>query len=70
MDGNFKIPGEMLGAMKTRSEAEWKLLFKDLVQIKSMQVSGAQTTDELIRIQAAVKGLQELEQFFLSEMRR
>lgn len=65
-----QIPGEMLFAVKTRPETEWDNLFNSLIIQKSLQVSGCQNTEELIAVKAGVKALQEIQQFFLSEMRR
>lgn len=66
----FQIPGEMLHAMKTRPESEWKGLFRGLIQQKAMQITGADTEEKRLSIYAGVKELQTLEQFFLSEMKR
>lgn len=67
---SFQIPGEMLEAMKTRPESEWKLLFKNLVARKLEQTLGCTNAEQLIQVQAGAKELQILEQFFLAEMRR
>lgn len=66
----FQIPGDMLEAMKTRPEAEWKLLFKNLITRKLEQTMGCTNSEQLIQVQAGAKELQVLEQFFLAEMRR
>lgn len=67
---SFQIPGEMLAAMKTRPESEWKALFANLVQNKLQQVIGCTSTEQLLQVQAGAKELQVLEQFFLAELRR
>lgn len=66
----FQIPGDMLEAMKTRPESEWKLLFKNLIARKLEQTMGCTSAEQLIQVQAGAKELQVLEQFILTEMRR
>lgn len=67
---SMSIPGDMLAAMKTRPESEWRNLFQALAIDKAMQIEGAQAEIELIRIQAALKQIRTLEQFFISQMER
>jgi hypothetical protein len=64
------IPGDMLAAMKTRPEAEWKHFFQLLALDKALQIEGAQSAEDLIRIQAALKQIRTLEQFFITQMKR
>lgn len=56
--------------MKARPPAEWKELFASLQREKAMQISGCVTTEDLISLRAQVRGLQEIESLFLSEMAR
>ena len=67
---SFQIPGEMLGAIKTRSEKEWMELFERLTTRKLAQIPGCANADELIRCQAGAKEIQSIGQFFIDEMRR
>lgn len=67
---DYQLPGDFLGAIKTRPVSEIQGIFQALTTKKLAQIPGCTTTEELIRIQAQAKYCQELEQFFLSEMKR
>lgn len=60
----------MLAAMKTRPESEWKALFKGLRLEQQDRIVGCMGAEQLLQLQAHVKALQAIEQFFLTEMLR
>lgn len=67
---SFQLPGEFLEAIKTRPQLEIERIFEGLTQKKLAEIPGCQTTEDLIKIQAQAKYCMELQQFFLSEMKR
>lgn len=67
---SFQLPGDFLDAIKTRPEREISDIFQHLADMKLREITGCQTTDELLKVQAQAKYCLELQQFFLSEMKR
>lgn len=67
---DYQLPGDFIAAIKTRPASEIMGIFQALTHKKLAQIPGCTTTEELIRVQAQAKFCQELEQFFLSEMKR
>lgn len=70
MSKPYQLPGEFIEAIKTRPESEINAIFDALIAKKLAEIPGCTTTEQLVRIQAQAKYAQELQQFFLAEMKR
>lgn len=66
----IKMPGEMISVLKSRPESEINGFFKAYKEDACMRLPACQNDDERRNLQALVKGIDEMHQFFLSEMRR
>lgn len=66
----IKMPGDMIAALKTRPVSEIEGFFKAYKEDVCMRLPSCQSDDDRRNLQALVKGIDEMHQFFLSEMRR
>lgn len=66
----IKMPGEMIAALKTRPVTEIRGFFEDYKRDACMRLPACITDDDRRNLQALVKGIDEMHQFFLSELQR
>lgn len=66
----IKMPGDMIGALKTRPESEVKGFFEHYKEDVCLRLPSCLSDDDRRNLQALVKGIDEMKEFFLSEMRR
>ena len=66
----YQLPGEFLEVIKSRPMTEISSIFEALTQKKLSEIMGAQGAEELMRIQSQARYVQELHQFFVTEMLR
>lgn len=64
------MPGDMIAALKSRPSSEVEGFFLEYKKDVCMRLPACQSDDDRRNLQALVKGIDEMAQFFLSEMRR
>lgn len=62
-----EMSGDMIAALKLVPENKVDGMFDEMAVAKAMTIEGCTTADELIKVQAAVKQIREMKNFFKSE---
>jgi hypothetical protein len=70
MSPPYQIPGIVLETMKMVPVQQWDLMFESLITEKALSISGCAKGKDLKKLQAKIEQLQELREFFKSEMTR